>query len=155
MRIFMWAAVALIAIVVLQLRPEEPSREDRSHRPINGRTSQGEAVWAVERDGQIEVVELGWRFTCWNGREIRLASRFTDGHEWFEHAGRHFVAGDVSLQSTRDDGWTAHFAARIDGDLSPDGDGGSGSAHATVTWFDPAQHPHRCRTGPVRWNVKR
>ncbi len=157
MRIFMWAAVALIAIVVLQLRPsEEPARDDRAHRPINGRTSQGEAVWAIARKGQVAVVELGWELRCADGRSGRMASRFEDGREWFRHTGRRFSASDVSMSPPREDGWVGHFDARIEGDLSPDGDRAAGSAHATVTWFD-AEHRSRamCRTGPVRWSVSR
>lgn len=156
MRIFMWAAVALLAIVVLQLRPEDPGRDDRSHRPINGRTSQGEAVWAIARDGQIEVIELGWQLRCSNGASDRIASRFQDGRERFRHTGRRFDASDEVASPPTARGWVGYFDARIGGDLSADGDRAAGTAHATVTWFD-AEHRAQvtCRTGPVRWSVTR
>lgn len=158
MRIFMWAAVALLAVVVLQLRPSdaEPARDDRSHRPINGKTSQGEAIWAVARDGQIEVVELAWRFTCSNGATQRIASRFHDGREPFRHTGRRFNAVDISMSPPDEQGRTGHFHANVEGDLSADGDAARGRANATATWFDAEHRPTvSCESGPVRWSVKR
>lgn len=155
MRILMWAAVALIALVVLQLRPDEPSGAT-TWRPLNGKTSQGQALWAIERGGKVRVVELGWRFRCDNGWAERTASRFEVGSETFQYDGRRFTAKDVSPRPPHGDGWDAMFRAELRGELSGDRDTARGTGHATVTWVETATRTTvECTTGEVTFTVRR
>ena len=155
-RLAVYGLVAVLGLIVWQLRAHEPKHGTRFDRPVNGRTSQDLGVWAIVRDDAVQVVEIAWHFTCIDGvQPPAWASRFDARRETFQRDGREF-----SVERLRDipeaDGWIGHSHASVAGAVSEDGRSASGTGQVVVTWTRGAERsPSSCDTGPVRWSVRR
>lgn len=160
-RVFMvrmaaWGTVLVLAVIAFNLRAgASTGTEHGANGPqLNGRTSQGQTIWAVVADERVREIEMNWRFECDNGGELEpFGGTFRDSTDRFDYDGRSFSEEvDDDLPESAD-GWTAHLKAEIDGEVEADGTTVSGTS-AAVMWFTRGrERGATCRSGPVRWSI--
>ena len=157
-RLAVYGLVLVLGLIVWQLRAAEEAKRDNSpHRPVNGRTSQDLAVWAIIRDDKVRTVEIAWHFTCTDGAQPPpWASRFDARRDSFQRDGRDFNVERAREGPPDQRGWIGHTHASVAGSVSDDGRGASGTGQVTVTWMRGSERSTAsCDTGPVRWSVRR
>lgn len=144
-RLAAWGTVLVLAAVAFNLRVGSADEvEQGANGPqVNGRTSQGEPIWAVLDDGRVREIRMQWAMRCDGGRRLDrfgLTARDVkqqDGGFTFTQT-RHFDEGG---------GWTSRLRSRIEGSAS------RGTASVEIRFSQGDVDSFTCRAGPVRWTI--
>ena len=149
-RLAAWGTVLVMAGLAFTLRAGATEEVDHGANgaQLDGRTSQGQPIWAVLEDGRVREIRMVWELRCDGGARLKpLGVNARDSVASFRHDGDGF-----SFEERRDfpdsDGWIANVHARIDGRTAT-----SGTASAAVRFRRDGEDGAQCASGPVRWRV--
>jgi hypothetical protein len=154
-RMAAWGTVLVLAVIAFNLRAgASAGTEHGANGPqLNGRTSQGQPIWAVMEGDRVREVDLTWHFECEGGGSLEpWGGTFRDSTDHFAYDGREFSVNDQGELPESPDGWVAHVKVELNGRADPGG-GASGSS-AAVMWFERGtERGAVCRSGRVAWSV--
>lgn len=144
-RLAAWGTVLVFAAVAFNLRVGSADEvEQGANGPqVNGRTSQGEPIWAVLADGRVREIRMQWSMRCDNGR--RLDPFGLTARDFKQQDGRFTFA--QSREFDEGDGWTSRVRSRIEGSAS------RGTASVEIRFSQGDVGGFTCRAGPVRWTI--
>jgi hypothetical protein len=150
-RLALLAVTLCVAVAVYGARfRDDPSP---SRVQLNGRTSQGFPVWAVQRGGRLREVHVIWRGTCTRGSDLPWSTyTVRDTQPTFEAHGRRFESW-VAYRFFGGDGWKAHVTMNVRGGLAANGHAAKGVLVANAWWKRGGEVGGECESGPVSWRV--
>lgn len=150
-RLAAWGTVLVLAAVAFNVRAGAGDEvENGANGPQrNGRTSQGQPIWAVVEDGRVREIRMVWEVRCDEGARIDpfgLTAR--DSVESFKHDDSGFTFAEVR-KFHEGDGWTSNVRSRIEGSAW------TGTASLEIRFRQDDVDGFTCRSGPVRWSLSR
>jgi hypothetical protein len=149
-RLAAWGTVLVLAAVAFNLRTGAADEvEQGANGPqLNGRTSQGQPIWAVAEDGRVREIRMVWKVRCEDGAQVDpvglIARRGVDG---FRPRGASGFTFADSHEFDEGDGWTSTVRSRIEGT------GSRGTASVEVRFRQRDVDGFTCRSGQIRWSV--
>jgi hypothetical protein len=154
-RMAAWGTVLLLAVIAFNLRAGASADTDQGANgpQVNGRTSQGQAIWSIADREQVREIQMSWQFKCEGGGRLEpFGGTFRDSTDHFDYDGAKFKVAIEDEMPQGKDGWTAHLKAEVGGEVHADGQAVGTSA--AVMWFTrTGQRGAVCRSGPVRWST--
>jgi hypothetical protein len=152
-RLLAWGAVLVVAAIAFNVRAGAGDEVDNGANgpQLNGRTSQGQPIWAVlDQDGErVREIRMIWKVRCDGGGRVdpfgltaRDSVRGFRSHDgWFAFADvRRFDEGG---------GWTSTVRSRITGDAA------GGTAAVEIRFEQSDVDGYTCRSGPIGWSLGR
>lgn len=149
-RLAAWGTVLVMAVLAFTLRAGATDEVDHGANgpQLDGRTAQGQPIWAVLEDGRVREIRMVWELRCDDGSRLDpFGVQARDGVESFRHERRGFTF-EERRDLPRGDGSIANVHARIVGTTAT-----SGTASAEIRFRRDGDDGPECRSGPVRWRV--
>jgi hypothetical protein len=146
------AASVLAAAASVTSRSGGESRQSRVQ--LNGRSTQGFPIFAVERGGRVRAFHMVWRAACADGGTLPWAFHtFRESKERFARHGRAFSVAR-SNEGAPTTGRVPHASEELRGRVSSDGDRAWGEFRGTVVWTRRGRVLTTCSSGPVPWRLR-
>jgi hypothetical protein len=160
-RLSVYGVVLLLAVGVYFLRA---GQDTSAHfvspgKWMRGRTTQGlDNVFALERSGHVNSIEMWWNLRCTNGATWKdsLEDSWRDPVDHFTRDGRSFALKD-SWDDDPTDGLIPHVAVWVSGTLAPNGRSAAGQGAAVIQLKREPEGTvgATCLSGTVGWRTVR